>query len=211
MDVMIINNNQHIKNFFKFMENKEDKKIPLIVKCVMFDDEMTNKDFNLFKYTISPSERANIFNKKIKNIFFRNVFKFGEYSPTVALAQTFYNGPMFIDINGNKSIDGIDYTKLNKSGCISQLQELTAYINTIQTVFSYKYLYNMDGLFLTPETVINATNQNRSITYFKVININLNGYPDLNFIPRIDSEKFIYENTSFLLEAMKNKKNLQQI
>ena len=69
----------------------------------------------------------------------------------------------------------------------------------------------MDGLFLTPETVINATNQNKSITYFKVININLNGYPDLNFIPRIDSEKFIYENTSFLLEAMKNKKNLQQI
>jgi hypothetical protein len=87
------NNNQHIKNFFNFLKEKDDKNIPFEVKFTTFPHMITNKDVEILKYDFDPFIRANIFNRiKKREERFIVVQTFGMVSPSLALAYSKYIG-----------------------------------------------------------------------------------------------------------------------
>lgn len=203
-------NDQHIKSFFKFIEKKEKRNIPFSIKFTLFDDELTKQEIGIFKYGLDSQTRADLFNKKIKKKYFFNaVMDFSRYSPSVTLAYS-REGPMFIDINGNKTVEGIDLSKIKKTGNISDLHEYNAYINSIQDTFSYHGLETHGNLLIANITLFKGHDRihhTADMIFHQRININKNGYPDPDFNIETDFQKIVHHNTvAFLYEIqLRNK------
>jgi len=193
------NNNQHIKNFFNFLKEKDDKNIPFEVKFTTFPHMITNKDVEILKYDFDPFIRANIFNRiKKREERFIVVQTFGMVSPSLALAYSNI-GWLFIDIEGNISVKDIDFSvfKETTNGCY--LKALNTYLNSIQKIFSYNDIHFVGNLIVSPFNYYK-----RVFTYPKLININLNGQPEPDFKPKNVIEKNIQKNTvEFLNEVNK--------
>lgn len=174
---------QHIKNFFKFLQKKERREIPLSLKLIDFPDEITKKDMNDIFYKTEygqiTKDRTTYFNQLVGEKKFITIRPFGEYVPNLAMTSVFdyYSGnhSIFIDKKGNPSVSGLEVEDLDSRGRI-------AYFNTVNNRFTY---LNVGPFGVYGDNIaIAVIEYENGAAYTRFIN--LKGEPDLT---GIDVEK----------------------
>jgi len=130
-------NNQHIKNFFRFLEKKESRNIPDITIFMLFPEMINDDIWNCLFYSDKDTciDLRTRYINKISGLFFDMILPFNVISKHHALAydydeMEFYTG-YIINKKGEVSVKGLDINKFY-GGYIPNLQYIVAaYINTL--------------------------------------------------------------------------------
>ena len=216
---MMINNNQYIKNFFLFLKEKEKRDLSATIKFILFPDKLTNEDLKFIKYEINSIRRANMFNALIKeNDLFFMVQEFDTIVPSLAVAYIFNkNGAgyytVFIDIDGNKSVKGANFSDLLNLIKMSFMNKVTPYeetlmpyFNTIQSEYTYFDIDIVDDLIISYKTKCKIDNDPRPVSFYCPICVNEIGYPNPYFVPKNEEQERILNYTIDYLNKIEDKK-----
>lgn len=208
----------HIKNFFLFLEKKENRKIPIKIKLEYFKDGLSNEEINelpvYLKYQYFPNKidkkdtyrimhddsyqnhklRANIYNKNLKNKKFEYIFPFDVYGPNIAFSiksgHDYKNDGVFINKNGDPDIRGID------PELIKDFFFLRSYLNQSQNKIKIKSrdTFSLFGKY-SPSVIFYADHTDPENRWF----INKDGEKDISGVnPKklnTDRERAAYCNT----------------
>ncbi len=212
-------NNQHIKNFFLHLKEKDKRNLPATIKFILFPDKMTDNDFKFIKYKINPIHRSNVFNTLIKeNDLFFMVQEFDTIVPSLAVAYIFNkNGAgyytVFIDIDGNKSVKGANFSDLLNLIKMSFMNKVTPYeetlmpyFNTIQSEYTYFDIDIVDDLIISYKTKCKIDNDPRPVSFYCPICVNEIGYPNPYFVPKNEEQERILNYTIDYLNKIEDKK-----
>ena len=210
-------NNQHIKNFFLHLKEKDKRNLPTTIKFILFPDKMTDNDFKFIKYKINPIHRSNVFNTLIKeNEKYYLVKEFDSVVPSLAVAYAhskygygYYT--VFIDIDGNKSVKGANFSNLRfnffKQKFLKTFttyeETIMAYLNSIQFKYIHFDLDIDDNLIVSNKTEYEIDKNQKVITSHNPICVNEMGYPDPYFEPKDEQEELIKDYTIFYLNEIK--------
>ena len=190
--------NQHIKNFFRFLEKKENRKTKFVIKYRIMPEDISEKEMDVFKHHISPEKRAGLFNGIFKKIWYSYVLPFDIVAPSLALA-TQLDKFLLINQYGEPNVTGVDLKKLRQNVINDKIPigYLEGYLNSVQEIFLY---YNLDrkSLSFLPENLFLIT---VSLSLNLMIIVNENGMPTTSGVTKKikkqieDIQPDAYENT----------------
>jgi hypothetical protein len=190
-----VKKHQHIKNFFKFINDNDERKIPIQIKLDLFpeylDDE--EKDYILTSEKISFEKRARYINYINKTNRWDFIAPFGSFSPTTTLAISKNNNVYFINLSGEQDVTGIDKYKLFHTeyyypAILRGGEARAAYFNALFEKNIFKYIFKMDGFFgpnVAVAILYNPNGYNKN-NYGGRILINHNGIADVSQVDLYD-------------------------
>ena len=169
------NINQHIKNFFQYLNKRENREIPILYKVLFFPNILTKEDFDELFYNSNPYYsviRTKYFNNITSNNFY-HVNQFGKYDKNIAfaiLSKNQFHISYFINKKGEFDVENIDINKLINR------KDRDAYLNSLK---KKEVFYNTDSFGVIfpnlAETIIIDLEKTPNLENMKLTFVDKNG------------------------------------
>lgn len=135
------NENNHIKNFFKFLQEKEKRVIPISARITIFPETLKRSEI----LSLNTYQRSTYLNNIQDQFTVIDSYEFDSSSTDIFMVDAIPNGQshtafFFMNINGEIDVRGLDTNELY-SGGHGYPEHLAAYFNSIYT--DYNHYHNI--------------------------------------------------------------------